>query len=256
VRVDDLATKLRARLVGEVRGLRTWRVLVPVVCLVAGYGFAASAHDSGGTELRAPGIANLTDSVQQAEGRVKAADSQVSRLQAQVNAATSAAGQVDSGVAASQRRVAPLLGPAGLTAVAGPGIDVILDDAPSVPSGVDPNQVVVHQSDIQAVVNALWAGGAEAMSINGQRMIPTSAVKCVGPTLLLNGEVYSPPFRVAAIGPARTMQNRLDSSPGVRLFKQAASYYGLGYTVETVDRVDLPAYTGSITLSYARASGS
>lgn len=246
---------LRALLAREVRGLRSWRALVPVVCLAAGFMFAASAHDSGGTDLRAPGIANLADSVQQAEGRVKSADAQVARLQAQVDSATSAAGQVNGRVAAAQRRVTPLLAPAGLTAVRGPGLEVVLDDAPSVPSGVDPNQVVVHQSDIQAVVNALWAGGADAMTINGQRMIPTSAVKCVGPTLLLNGEVFSPPFRVAAIGPARTMQDRLDSSPGVRLFKQAASYYGLGYTVETVDRLDLPAYTGSITLSYARASG-
>jgi uncharacterized protein YlxW (UPF0749 family) len=94
------------------------------------------------------------------------------------------------------------------------------------------------------------------MAINGQRIIATSAVHCVGPTLLLNGEVYSPPFRVAVIGPAGRMQARLDASPGVQLFKQAASYYGLGYTVETVDRLDLPAYTGPITLSYARASGS
>jgi uncharacterized protein YlxW (UPF0749 family) len=109
----------------------------------------------------------------------------------------------------------------------------------------------VHQSDIQAVVNALWAGGAEAMSINGQRIVATSAVHCVGPTLLLNGDVFSPPFRVAAIGPAGTMQARLDASPGVRLYKQAASYYGLGYTVEAVDRVDLPAYSGPITLAYA-----
>jgi uncharacterized protein YlxW (UPF0749 family) len=158
---------------------------------------------------------------------------------------------VDSSVAATQRSVAPLLAPGGLTAVHGPGLEVVLDDAPSAPAGVDPNQVVVHQSDIQAVVNALWAGGAEAMSINGQRIVATSAVHCVGPTLLLNGDVFSPPFRVAAIGPAGTMQARLDASPGVRLYKQAASYYGLGYTVEAVDRVDLPAYSGPITLAYA-----
>ena len=249
------AAVVRDRLVREVRGLRSWRGLVPVICLVAGFGFAASARDSRGTELRAPGTANLADLVTQAEARVHTADQTVAALQAQVTAAAKQAGQNNGGVAAAQQHVAPLLDPGGLSKVGGPGIEVVLDDASSVPAGVDANQALVHQSDMQAVVNALWAGGAEAMAINGQRLIATSAVHCVGPTLLLNGEVFSPPFRVAAIGPSRTMQKRLDASPGVQLFKQAASYYGLGYTVETVGRMDLPAYTGPITLSYARASG-
>jgi uncharacterized protein YlxW (UPF0749 family) len=89
------------------------------------------------------------------------------------------------------------------------------------------------------------------MTIAGQRVIATSAVRCVGNTLLLNGEVYSPPFRVAAIGPYRTMKSALDASRGVRYFVQAASFYGLGYTVESVDRLDLPAYNGPIGLAYA-----
>lgn len=236
-------------------GSRIWRVLVPVVCLGAGIGFAASARDSRGTELRAPGITNLADTVRAAEHRVQALDRQVNGLQKTVDRAAQAAGSGDSGVAAAQRRVDPLRAPGGLVAASGPGIEVVLDDADEAPAGVDvdANQLVVHQSDLQAVVNALWAGGAEAMSIAGQRVIPTSAVRCVGPTLLLNGEVYSPPFRVAAIGPARTMQERLDQSPGVRLFREAAEYYGLGYTVETAPKLDVPAYSGPITLSYAEA---
>jgi uncharacterized protein YlxW (UPF0749 family) len=225
------------------------------VCLVAGVGFAASARDSRGTDLRAPGISSLADTVRSAEGRVRDADRQVRALQAQVNRAAAQAGRADSDVARVQNRVKPLRTPAGLTAVHGAGLTVVLDDASSQPAGadVDPNQLVVHQSDLQAVVNALWAGGAEAMTISGQRVIATSAVRCVGNTLLLNGEVFSPPFRVAAIGPSATMQERLASSPGVKLFREAAGYYGLGYTVESDSSVDLPAYSGPITLSYAHA---
>jgi uncharacterized protein YlxW (UPF0749 family) len=180
----------------------------------------------------------------------------VRALQAQVNKAAKAAGRNDSAVARAQSKVTPQLEPGGLTAVHGPGVEVVLDDAPGEPAGgnVDPNQLVVHQSDLQAVVNALWAGGAEAMSIAGQRVIATSAVRCVGNTLLLNGEVYSPPFRVAAIGPSATMLARLATSPGVKLFREAAGYYGLGYTVDLQDRIDLPAYSGPITLSYAHVS--
>lgn len=232
---------------------RRWRILVPVVCLVAGIGFAASARDSGGKDLRNAN-SSLADTVRRAEQRVRSADTQVQQLQAEVNATAKAAGRGDSAVAAAQAKVTPLLAPAGLTAVTGPGLEVILDDAPGAPPGVkvDPNQLVVHQSDLQAVVNAMWAGGAEAMTIAGQRVIATSAVRCVGNTLLLNGEVFSPPFRVAAIGPSATMLQRLAASPGVKLFREAAGYYGLGYTVDLLGKVELPAYTGPITLNYAR----
>jgi uncharacterized protein YlxW (UPF0749 family) len=234
---------------------RRWRMLVPVICLVAGIGFAASARDSGGTDLRSAN-SSLADTVRRAEQRVRAADQQVQRLQAQVNRTAKEAGRGDTAVAAAQAKVTPLLAPVGLTAVKGPGLEVVLDDAPGAPAGVDvdPNQLVVHQSDLQAVVNAMWAGGAEAMSIAGQRVIATSAVRCVGNTLLLNGEVFSPPFRVAAIGPSATMLERLAASPGVKLYREAAGYYGLGYTVVLLDRVDVPAYTGTITLNYARSA--
>ncbi len=243
----------------QLRPSQAWRALVPVVCLVAGFGFAVSAHDSGGTDLRPPGTANLRDLVTSAEARVRGLDAQYAGLRAQVTSATRLAGRSDGAVARLQAEAAPLHEPGGLTALHGPGLIVILDDAsPSAASaataaGVDPNQLVVHQSDLQAVVNALWAGGGEAMTIAGQRVIATSAVRCVGNTLLLNGEVFSPPFRVAAIGPSRTMTAALDQSPGVKLFKQAAGYYGLGYTVESTD-VAVPAYTGSITLQYAHVA--
>lgn len=237
---------------------RAWRVFVPVVCLVAGLGFATSARESRGTDLRPAGNANLADLVRSAEREVKQADAQLLSLQAQVNAAAAQVGKGDSRVAAAEQQAKALEAPGGLTAVHGPGITVVLDDAPSsaATAGVDPNQLVVHQSDLQAVVNALWTGGAEAMTIAGQRIIATSAVRCVGNTLLLNGEVYSPPFRVSAIGPYQQMQDALGASPGVRLFRQAAGYYGLGYTTESESDLRLPAYRGTMSLAYARAGGS
>lgn len=235
---------------------RRWRALVPVVCLVAGLGFAISARESNGQDLRAPVNGTLADTVRQAEDRVHRLDRAVRDLQAQVDRLALPAGRGDTAVARARAQIRALAAPAGLTALTGPGVEVVLDDAPGQPAGVevDPNQLVVHQSDLQAVVNALWAGGAEAMTIAGQRVIATSAVRCVGNTLLLNGEVFSPPFRVAAIGPSATMLKKLSSSPGVKLFRDAAGYYGLGYTISTVSSLDLPAFRGSVTLSYAHAS--
>jgi uncharacterized protein YlxW (UPF0749 family) len=228
--------------------------LVPIVCVVAGVLFATSARVSRGTELRSPESANLAGLVRAAEQKVAAGSDRLTALQRDVSAATDQAGQDNSAVAAAQALGKPLRAPAGLTAVHGPGLLVVLDDAHSEPSDptVDLNQLVVHQSDLQSVVNALWAGGAEAMTVAGQRIIATSAVRCVGNTLLLNGRVFSPPFRVQAIGPAQQMQDSLDHAPGVTLFKQAASYYGLGYTVEGQNPIQLPPYDGSIGQTYAK----
>jgi uncharacterized protein YlxW (UPF0749 family) len=235
------------------RRVSLWRVLVPAMCLVAGFGFAVSARTARGTDLRAPGTANLVDLVKQAETQVRAADARLLKLQAEVNRRTAAAARSNGTVAAAQKAAAPLRAPAGLTATAGPGMVVVLDDAPAstATAGVDQNQLLVHQSDLQAVVNALWAGGAEAMTIAGQRVVPTSAVRCVGPTLLLNGEVFSPPYRVEAIGPAAGMRKALAASRGVAEFVQAAEYFGLGYTVAAEAGLHLPAYRGSLALAYA-----
>ena len=89
------------------------------------------------------------------------------------------------------------------------------------PPDASNDDLVVHQGDVQAVVNALWAGGAEAMSIMNVRVLTTSAVRCVGNTLLLHGRVYSPPFKIVAIGDPAALQQALASSQGVRLFKDA-----------------------------------
>ena len=119
----------------------------------------------------------------------------------------------------------------------------------------------MHQGDVQAVVNALWAGGAEAMSIMDVRVLSTSAVRCVGNTLLLHGRVYSPPFKIVAIGDPAALQQALASSEGVRLFKDAVDHYQLGYneTVATVRRsrirgLDRPAFGDGARMSRRRTS--
>ncbi|MER7005295.1 DUF881 domain-containing protein, partial [Dactylosporangium sp. NPDC000555] len=139
-----------------------------------------------------------------------------------------------------------------------PGVVVVLDDAPrradgSRPAGATPDDLVVHQQDVQAVVNALWSGRAEAMTLMGVRVISTSAVRCVGNTLLLDGQVYSPPFEIAAIGDQAGLQRALEVSEGVRLFKEAADTFGLGYQVRVEADVQARAYDGSTALRAARS---
>ena len=235
-----------------------WRVLVPVVALGAGALFAVSAQTARGTDLRSPETVDLAGTVRSTTRTVAGLDASVRVLTAQVDAATAEAGKGNGRVAEVQAQVDALADPFGQVAVQGGGLVVTLDDAPaSAVDQVDPSdqaaldQLVIHQSDLQAVVNALWAGGAQAISIAGQRLVPTSAVRCVGNTLLLNGRVYSPPYVVDAVGPPEAMRSRLASSYGVTQLKLAVQYYGIGYQVASPRTVSVPAYDGPLDLSYA-----
>lgn len=127
---------------------------------------------------------------------------------------------------------------ARLAALEGPGITVTLSDSKkwdqvADQEGANPNDYVVHQQDIEAVVNALWAGGAEAITIQGERLLPTSAIKCVGNVLLLNGQQFSPPYEISAIGPQNDMKDVINASKPIKIYKQYVEADGLGWQLET-----------------------
>lgn len=140
----------------------------------------------------------------------------------------------------------------GLVAAEGPGLVVALDDSTEEesPSG-NLNDLVIHSQDVQAVANGLWAAGAEALAVNGQRVVPTSAVLCVGNTLLINGTVHSPPFRFTALG--ANLQSAFMSDPLVKRFAEDADRFKLGFKVEARDRLSVPAYAGTAKARFARA---
>ena len=88
-----------------------------------------------------------------------------------------------------------------------------------------------------------------------QRLVQTSAIRCVGNTLLLNGRVFSPPFSIAAIGPADSMRTALDRSVGMQQYRKDAQTYGLGYDLKSQDKISVPGYDAPISLSYAAIGG-
>ena len=236
-----------------------WSLLVPVVALLAGLLFTATVRTANGTDLRNDRRPELANLIAERKREVADAESRAAHLRRQIQAQTTAQAGSDAGVAEQQARGAAEQAAAGLTALHGPGLTVRLDDAPRRPDGTRPvgrpDDLVVHQQDVQAAVNALWAGGAEAMTIMNVRVVTTSAVRCVGNTLLLDGRVYSPPFVITAIGDPDRMRQALDASEGVQLFRQAAADFGLGYEVKVEGDVTVPAYDGSIALRSARVSG-
>lgn len=239
---------------GRVRRPSPWPWLVPVAALVAGALFASSVRASQGENLRAD-YGRLPDLIRE-QTRVNAERSErIDELQAQVDEATAALAPGDLLTQRIEREAAQLAPAAGRTPVVGPALRVSLDDAKldggELPAGADPDDYVIHQQDVQAVVNALWAGGAEAMMLQDQRVVSTSAVRCVGNTLILQGRVYSPPYVVTAIGDVDRMRTSLDTDEDVENLRGWSVAVGLGYSVEDVGEQTFPAYSGSVTPAHA-----
>ena len=176
-----------------------WRVATPLAVLVSGGLFAVSALNSGGTDLRPGRYTDLAALVRTESRQYDALRVRVATLTDEVAAMT---GAVDNDQVAQLRDKAKALeGPAGLVEQTGPGVTVVLTDAPAdiaESSQQDPNRLVVHQQDIQAVVNAFWKGGASAVTIQGQRVVSTTGIKCIGNAVQLQGVPYSQPTRSPA----------------------------------------------------------
>jgi uncharacterized protein YlxW (UPF0749 family) len=237
-----------------------WRFGVPVVCLLAGALLGTMHGVSGGGEIRRSDAPRLVDLVREAQQSVDRLGAQRDSLAKQIDEARAGPARSDAAVAALTARAAPLAVDAGTVALHGPGVVVTLTDAQRdangrFPRDASPDDLVVHQQDIQAVLNALWSGGAEAVQMQDQRIIATSAPRCVGNTLLLNGRTYSPPYTVTAIGDVGRMQAALAAAPLVTLYKQYVVRFGLGYTEDPRPDVQVAGYNGPMTLHYAKPAG-
>jgi uncharacterized protein YlxW (UPF0749 family) len=103
------------------------------------------------------------------------------------------------------------------------------------------NDYVVHEQDLEGVINALWAGGAEVMMIQDQRVLPTTAVRCIGNVLLVEGKQYAPPYVIKAIGPVDAMEESLDTAQAVIIYKQYVDSIGLGWDMAVSDNLEFPS---------------
>jgi uncharacterized protein YlxW (UPF0749 family) len=236
-----------------------WASFVPLVALCAGFLFATSALTSQGTDLRSSGRSDLVDLVRAQDHDVREKAAAVQQLQGEVDALTAKAAPGNASVARLRAQAAGLELTAGMRPVAGPALSVSLDDSKrslsSLPTERTADDLVVHQQDVQNVVNALWAGGAEAMMLQDQRVISSSAVRCVGNTLILQGRVYSPPYVIQAIGDVSGMRAALDRSKEIADYLDYVEAVGVGYEVTSKGQVTFPAYAGSLRLSAAKAAG-
>jgi uncharacterized protein YlxW (UPF0749 family) len=225
---------------------RTKTSLVTGSAALAGFLFVASGITADGTNLRTGGLEDLRSLVLDRANKVGVLQSEVDTLATEVNDLSIT--KVDPALSS---QISQLEQATGLTPVSGSALRISLDDAPReidspLPDGVGPDDLVVHQQDVQSVVNAMWRGGATAVQVMDQRIISTSAIRCVGNTLLLQGQVYSPPFVVTAIGNTSELQQALKDEPGVSLYLEYVERLNLGWDVSILNQTTIPAWEGSI----------
>jgi uncharacterized protein YlxW (UPF0749 family) len=235
-----------------------WSFGVPLVCLLAGLLLAATHGVSGGAEIRRSDAPRLVDLVRDTQATVNRLKAERDALAAKIDSTHLKSS--DAALAAMLRRSAELAGEADMNPVHGPGLVVTLDDAQRdangrFPRDASPDDLVVHQQDIQAVLNGLWSAGAEAIQMQDQRIIATSVPRCVGNTLLLNGRTYSPPYTITAIGNATAMQAALAAAPLVILYKQYVVRFGLGYHEDAKPDVQIVGHAEPVRMHFAEPDG-
>ncbi|AUG78576.1 membrane protein [Kitasatospora sp. MMS16-BH015] len=231
------------------------RALTCAVFALAGLLFYISAQTAKGTSLRTDNtLLHLSDVIQQRSTQNQQDQAELSALQDRADALVKEQNRSPADTA----QLDALQKAAGLQGLQGPGLTVTLNDAPPgatarIPGVPEPgvNDLVIHQQDIQAVVNALWRGGAEGIQVMDQRLIATSAVRCVGNTLLLQGRVYSPPYVIKAVGRTDGLRSAVDNDPTIRNYLQYVAAYGLGWKVQESGDLQLPGYAGTVDLHAA-----
>ncbi|MFW6033717.1 MAG: DUF881 domain-containing protein [bacterium] len=225
-----------------------WRFAGSVVVAACGVLLVTSAQEADGEDFRGNDQAELSDLVREAEQRAGALDERASELTSEIESLTE---QQTSKSPVTERRLNELREATALTPVTGPGVRVSLDDVPSdeIPDDADTADYIVHQQDLEAVMNAMWAGGAEAMMVMDQRIISTSAVRCIGPVLHLQTRTYAPPYEVTAIGDVDGMLTALDDSSSVDFYRSLVEQFGLGFELTVEEEITMPAYEGTLGIA-------
>lgn len=153
-----------------------------------------------------------------------------------------------------QREIDEMKVAAGIAPLNGEGVIVTLDDA-RLPPSRNPQLIapaIVHSQDLTDVINVAWKGGARGIAINDERI--TGASACAGATIQINGTLLSPPFVVAIVGPVETLMRAFDRPDELMDLRSRERGFGLRFDVAPAGDVRLPAYSGPITIRFARSS--
>jgi uncharacterized protein YlxW (UPF0749 family) len=243
------------RLVRRLRAIPTWQVTLGLALLALGFLIAAQLAAQGPrirytTQERAPLVETATELQRQQDqlrDQVTALRGEIAKLEEQGQGTTQLVRELNAQL--EQARIA-----AGLIPLTGSGLVLQLNDSTlPVPDGADDADYLVTARDIRTVIDELWLSGAEAISVNRERVTVSTGVLDIGHTILVNSAYLSPPFQVSAIGPSDLL-DQLNLSDGWRDFiLTRRGTFGLDIAFAQPEAVDVPAFAGSLTLRESRA---
>lgn len=226
-------------------------LLIPAVL----FGFLVSAQWQGQQERSSIAVrynAPLTDAafaLQKEQNDLKA---QLQQLRTELDQIQSSAASQSGAAAELERRLNELKAQAGLSPTTGNGVMVQLDDSHTVAAGAtNLEQAICHSTDLTDILNTAWRGGAQAISVNSQRVVSSTSVYCVGSTIMVNGSLLSPPFNIAVIGDQNSILGAFDDPSQLRDIKARRDVQGLGFRVTRANAINVPGYDGALTVRIA-----
>lgn len=247
------AAARRRRLAGEPASEQPRGLLVVVTVVVIGLIFGISVVTIGPrTTERSAARADLAAQIEARRERVEVNAARVSELQEEVALAQEQIVRDSAGLAAAGV-TSTLLAAVGAVGVTGPGLVITMDDAPRDP-GADTsgtNQGKVLSRDLQIVVNALWAAGAEAVDVGGQRLTSRSAIRFAGEAILVNYRPLTRPYVVRAIGDPDRLTTVFAGGDGGAYVKALTDNFGISSTVSVAEEITMKS-ASALRTEYAR----
>jgi uncharacterized protein YlxW (UPF0749 family) len=196
-------------------------------------------------QVLAEQVSKLEEEQADLRGQLAVAEAQVLDFQTASTTSSSALAEVN-------RRLEEARLAAGLTAVEGPGVVIEISDSKRViPDGENPANYIVLVDDLRDIVVALWVSGAEAIAINGERLVATSSIYGVGASVLVNTAFLSPPFRIEAIGSSGILERFADSPAYRGRVAQRIEIFGLEFATQAADALEIPAFVGNTRFRWA-----
>jgi uncharacterized protein YlxW (UPF0749 family) len=200
-------------------------------------------------QVLADQVSKLEDEQEDLRAQLAAAEAQVLDFQTASTTSSSALAEVN-------RRLEDARLAAGLTALRGPGVVIEISDSKRViPDGENPANYIVLVDDLRDMVAALWASDAEAIAINGERLVATSSIYGVGASILVNTAFLSPPFRIEAIGSDGLLDRFTENAAFKGRVAQRIDVFGLEFASQATEALDLPAFVGNTRFRWAVPSG-
>lgn len=222
--------------------------------LLLGYLVAAQVStQNASSQLAVRYNTPLIDAVNALQNEQNDMKAQLAALRAKLDAIQAATATRSGTAAELARQLAEQKLRAGLVPLVGEGVVVALDDAKGVVNARTLEKSICHSTDITDIINSGWKAGAEAISVNDERVVGTSSVYCVGSTIMVNGTLMSPPFAVAIIGRQDRLLRVFDDPSELTDIKQRRELHGLGFSVSRQREVRVPAFTGGLGAHYATA---